>query len=179
MRADRPASSAFGHPGRLLALAVTFAGCGGGASPVGAQSTTGVTIRVPVDTSQFEAGSSLKVRVWNGDQLATVERNGRCSTVFDPAAGTSTTRCPDGSSAQPVNPEEFEFPVSGLAGSVEVKTTTVRVGEKFRMLISGRSRDGCNTTAADHVGTADSASAMIGSLEWNTTARACLGAQSR
>ncbi len=146
---------------------------------MGAQGTTGVTIRVPVDTSQFEIGSSLQVRVWNGDQLATVERNGRCSTVFDPATGTSTTRCPDGSSAQPVTPEEFVFPVSGVSGSVEVKTTTVRVGERFRILLSGRSRDGCNSTAADHVGTADAASVTIGGLAWNTTARACLGAQSR
>jgi hypothetical protein len=171
----RRASSPFGHPGRLLALCATFTGCGGGASLVGAPAAPAVTIQVPVDSTQLATGSSLQVRVWNGDQLAMVERNGRCSTVFDPATGASTTRCPEGTSFQPVTPEEFEFPVSGLTGRVEVRTANVRVGEKFRILLSGRSRDGCNTTAADHVGTADSASVTLGSLEWSTTARACLG----
>jgi hypothetical protein len=74
-----------------------------------------------------------------------------------------------------VKPEEFEFPVQEIAGSVAVKSATVRVGEKFRILLSGKSRDGCNTTSADRVGSVDAADVVVGSLGWSTTARACAG----
>jgi len=142
---------------------------------VGAPAQAGVTLQVPVDARLFAGGASLRVYVWNGEQLATVERNGRCSTVFDAATGAQSIRCPDGAAYQTVKPEEFEFPVSEIAGSVEVKSTTVRVGDKFRILLSARSRDGCNTTSADRVATAEAASVAVGSLNWQTTALGCLG----
>jgi hypothetical protein len=177
MRAALSSSSRFGPLGRLLVLCLSFAGCGGGNPLLGEPARAGVTLRAPVDAGLFAAGSSLRVRVWNGDQLATVERNGRCATVFDPATGAESIRCPEGTSYQPVTPEEFEFPVSELTGSIEVKSATVRVGEKFRVLLSAKSRAGCNTTSADHVGTADTPSVALGNLAWSTTARGCLGGQ--
>jgi hypothetical protein len=183
MRAALSSSLRFGRPGRLAVLSVALTGCGGGsavpgepARPLGEPPVpVGVTLRVSVDAALFAAGTSLRVQVWNGDQLAAVERNGRCATAFDPATGTESIRCPEGTTYQPVKPEEAAFPVSEIAGSVEVSTTHVRVGDKFRILLSAKSRDGCNTTSADHVGTAESASVVLGSLEWSTTARGCVG----
>jgi hypothetical protein len=184
MRAALSSPLRFGRPGRLAVLCVALTGCGGGnavpgepARPLGEPAQARVTLRVPVDAALFAAGTSLRVQVWNGDQLAAVERNGRCATTFDPATGTESIRCPEGTTYEPVKPEEAVFPVSDLAGSVEVSTTHVRVGDKFRILLSAKSRDGCNTTSADHVGTAESTSVALGSLDWSTTARGCLGAQ--
>jgi hypothetical protein len=134
-----------------------------------------VTLRVPVDVTLFADGASLQVRVWNSEQLATVERNSRCGAVYNPATAAQEVRCPEGITFQPAKPEEFEFPVREIAGSVAVKSATVRVGERFRILLSGKSRDGCNTTSADRVGSVDAADAVVGSLGWSTTARACAG----
>jgi hypothetical protein len=159
-----------------MLLCVALVGCGGGgAALVGAPAQAGVTLRVPVDVGLFMAGASLRVHVWNGEQLATIERNGRCSAVFDPATGAQSTRCPEGTSYETVTPEGFEFQVGEIAGSVEVKSTTVRVGERFRILLTAKSRDGCNTVSADHVGTAEAASVSVGSLAWETTAMGCAG----
>jgi hypothetical protein len=134
-----------------------------------------VTLRIPVDVTLFAEGASLQVRVWNREQLAAAERNRRCGTVYDPATGEQEIRCPEGITFQPVKPEEFEFPVHEIAGRVAVKSATLRVGERFRILLSGKSRDGCNTTSADLVGSVEAADVVVGSPSWSTTARACAG----
>jgi hypothetical protein len=134
--------------------------------------SAGVTFRVSVPVSEFAAASSLRVQVWTEEQLAALERNARCSVTHDPTTGLDQVQCPPGVTWESVAPEEVEVPVPDPGGSVSVPTS-VRVGGKFRVLVSGRSVDGCNTTSADRSGTATSPEVVLDGLSWRTTALAC------
>ena len=163
------------RPARWLFLCGVLAGCGGGASPVGAQARSGVTFHAFVDGSLFAGQGALQVRVWNAAQLADLERTSGCGVEVDPATGGQRIHCPDGTTLEPVTPEEFEFPLRDVGGSVTFRTSGVRAGERFRIALSGASRDGCNTTSADRSGVAGGADVVLEGLAWSTTARACLG----
>ena len=148
--------------------------CGAGEPPVALLPGTEVRFVAPVDARLFAEGSSLRVQLWNGEQLTALEQNARCASIHDPATGASEIRCPDGITFQPVTAEEFELPVAGITGTLSLRSTTVRVGDRFRILLSGKSADGCNRTSAEQQATAGAAEVLLDGLAWTTTARACV-----
>ena len=168
-------------PSRRLGFALvagvcaTPCACSGGESPAGAPPEAAVRFVAPVDARLLAEGSALRVEVWDAEQLALLDRNARCASVYDPATGKSEIRCPDGISYQAVTPEQFDLPVLEITGSVSLTSATVRVGERFRILLSGKSRDGCNRTSAEHSAVAEGAEVHLDGLAWTTTARACAG----
>jgi hypothetical protein len=126
-----------------------------------------------VDVAQFSPGSVLRVLVWNGEKLATLDQNARCASVRDPT-GTASRQCPPGITYQEVTPEEHQIDVSGIGATLAVPSETVRVGERFRVLLTGKSADGCNQTSAERSDEARSAEVVLEGLSWETTARGCL-----
>lgn len=142
---------------------------------MGAEARGGVTFRIPVDVSLFAEGASVRIRIWNAAQLAALDPSSGCSVEYDPATGGQRVRCPGGTTFEPVTPEEFKFPLRDVEGSITVRSATVRAGERFRIRLSGESRDGCNTTSADRSGLASGAEVVLDGLAWSTTARACAG----
>ena len=155
-------------------VSATTQACGAGELPLAARSGDGVRFVVPLDARLFAPRSSLWVQIWSADQLAALEQNARCASVHDPATATRALRCPDGVTYRPVDPEEVEIPVDGIAGELSLRSATVRVGDRFRILLFGKSADGCNRTSADHQATAGAAEVLLDGLAWTTTARACV-----
>jgi len=150
------------------------AACAAGESPVESRGGPHVRFVAPVDVAQFSPGSLLRVRVWNGEKLAALDQNARCASVHDPATGRTEHQCPPGITYQEVTPEEFRIDVSGSGGTLSVRSETVRVGERFRVLLAGTSADGCNQTSAERTDEATSAEVVLGDLSWETTARGCV-----
>jgi hypothetical protein len=74
---------------------------------------------------------------------------------------------------QEASPEEFEFLVQDLGAEITIKSTSVRVGERYRLQISGLANDDCNTASARVDDTADSAQIILENLMWATTMMAC------
>lgn len=163
---------------RRLFLALAAGGCAcsceAGESPADASPGTGVRIVAEVDARLFAEGGDVRVQVWDANQLASLEQNARCASVRNPATGGTEIRCPPGIAYQPVVPEQFDFPVKGIEGSVSLVSATLRAGDRFRILLAGKSRDGCNRTSSDHTGVADGAEVRLEGLAWTTTARACV-----
>ena len=143
-------------------------------APLATDPGDNVRFVAPLDARLFAAGSSLQIQIWNGEQLDALERNARCASVHDPATGTSGVQCPEGITYQPVSPEEFEIPVAGITGGLSLRSATVRIGDRFRILLSGKSLDGCNRTSAERRARAGAAEVLLDGLDWTTTARACL-----
>jgi hypothetical protein len=136
--------------------------------------TENVTIVVTIDRAQFAPTATLDVRVWNAAQLAILEASPGCATVKDPQTGETRLQCPDEIQYRDVTPERFEYPLESLGSELEVRSASVRVGERFRIRVSGLYRDKCNTTSADRVLQARSARTTVGNLTWHATAKACL-----
>jgi len=150
------------------------AGCAAGESPVHDRSSSQVRFVAPVDVAQFSAGSVLRVQVWNGEKLAALDQNARCASVQDPTTGGTKRQCPPGITYQEVTPEEFHVDVSGIGATLAVRSETVRVGDRFRVLLTGKRRDGCNQTSAERSDEARSAEVVLDGLSWETTARGCV-----
>lgn len=136
--------------------------------------TEPVTLVVTLDPSIFAPTAVLDVRVWNAEQLQTLEANARCVASQDAATGATRFVCPDGVEYRDVTPERFELSAAALGGRIELKSAAIRVGERFRLRIAGLHRDNCNTTSADLVREARSARVIVEKLAWQTTAKACL-----
>lgn len=142
---------------------------------VGGETSDDVVIVVPVDAPLFAESASLRVRLWNASQLAAMDGNARCAVVHDPQTNTDERHCPEGTTFQPVTPEQLELPLPAGDAPLAVTSASVRPGERFRILLSGPSRDGCNTTSADVVATASTGErTFLKAPTWQTTARACL-----
>jgi hypothetical protein len=157
------------HPLVLAFLCFVSAGCEE-TSVVGAQPKEAVTFIVPIEPSQFAERTTLAIRLWNAEQLKALEKNADCAVSYDPVTQTEKIDCPEGVEYQAVTPEEFE---RALASQIEIRSGTIRVGERFRIFVSGLNHDNCNTTSAALVATADLEEMVLENLVWETTMKAC------
>lgn len=138
-------------------------------------SSTGVRFIVPLEAAAFSPEATVKVVLWNAQQLALSKRTAACSVSYDMRAKTEQVRCPDGSVYEKPEPEEFLFSVEELDGSIEVASRSVRIGRRYRLRVSGLSSDGCNTTSAAVDGKAGSGVVRLKKLTWRTTNLGCPG----
>jgi hypothetical protein len=170
--------------GLVVCLAAPFAAVSALAACAGERSTAlnepaGVVLVITADPALFAPGATLEVRVWNAEQLLALEQNSRCSVVHDPRTGASQVRCPEGIEYREVVPEEFRRPVGAASPRVEIRSERIRVGTEFRVRVSGKSADGCNTTSASFKGKAGTPRVLLEALDWETTLRACAGGPAR
>jgi len=136
-------------------------------------STGSVTFTVPVDSDMFSNEAILRLTLWNADQLEIMKRTANCSISYNLETQTEEIHCPEGVEYEEVTPEEFTFPVQEIGEIIEVESDNIRIGKKYRLLISGLSSDNCNTTSASVEGIAQHADIIIEDLMWMTTLMAC------
>lgn len=132
-----------------------------------------VTFVVPISVEMFSQNAILRVSLWNEEQLEISERNSACMVSYNAQTKTQDIRCPEGIEYQEVLPEEFTFSVQEVTASIKLRSTTIRRGEKYRLLISGLSNDNCNHASADVRDVANSGTITMERLSWHTTEMAC------
>lgn len=156
----------------VLAAASFLAGCAT-APPFGGAEEN-VTFLLRMDAGTFSSEASLRVRIWDAEQLEVAATTANCAVSFNQETQTEEVHCPEGIVYQKASPEEFEFPLQDLGAEIEIRSASVTVGEKYRLQISGLSSDNCNTTSASVEGKARSAQIVIEDLMWATTMMGCL-----
>jgi hypothetical protein len=134
-----------------------------------------VTFVIPIEVDNFSKDATLSVRLWNAEQLAYAEENAPCAVSYDAQTGIEAIHCPEGVEYHEAMPEELAIPISNVDTNITVTSTSIRVGEKYRVQISGLSNDDCNSTSASIDGTANSQTITLENLAWMTTMMACLG----
>jgi hypothetical protein len=132
-----------------------------------------VTFSVLIDKGTFSPEASLRVRIWNAETLKVAESNANCAVSYNQETQTEEVHCPEGVNYREVTPEEFEFLIQDIGAEIEIKSTTVTVGEKYRLQISGLASDDCNTASASVEEKARSEHILIEDLMWATTMMAC------
>lgn len=132
-----------------------------------------VTFVIPIQVENFSKGAVLRISLWNAEQMEAAEQNGNCMVVYDARTGTETVQCPEGVEYQEAVPEELIIPVGDIDTSITVTSKSIRVGEPYRIQISGLSSDDCNSTSASVDGTADSETVTLENLAWMSTLMAC------
>ena len=132
-----------------------------------------ITFTVPIDVDMFSDEATLRLIIWNADQLEIINRTAGCSISFDLETQTEEIHCPEGVEYEEVIPEEFTFPVQEISEIITVESDNITIGERYRLLISGLSSDNCNTTSASVESIALHAEIIIEDLMWMTTMMAC------
>jgi len=141
--------------------------------PPGGDAAGGTIFRVPIDGSIFAEGISLKFRLWPAEQLEIMEKTANCTVSYNAASGVEEIHCPDGVIYQAVTPEEFIIPLKDISDFAVIKSSQVRVGEKYRLQISGLSSDNCNNASASIETVAKQSDITIEDLFWASTMMAC------
>lgn len=152
----------------LLTLLVStlIAACGGASSQT-------VTFHIPIPAGSFSPQATVRVTVWNSEQLRLSQASADCAISHDAQTGKDVVSCPSGVVYQEAHPEEFSFPSSIAATTLVVPTTGLHVGEEYAVLITGLSQDNCNNASARVEGRARAAVITLEDLSWMTTMMAC------
>ena len=155
----------------LLVLIPPLTGCE--LIPTNTPSSGSVTFEIHLDTQIFSEDATVRISLWDAEQLERANNNADCSISYNRETQTEEVQCPAGVQYQAVTPEEFVFPYADIGETIEVESANIALGEEFRLLVSGLSKDDCNTTSASREDTAQSALITIKDLGWMTTMMAC------
>src|SRR5512145_1986751 len=134
-----------------------------------AQPAVGVTFTVPVPVEAFSPTAALQVGIWNARQLEQLDRQAECVVSVDVQTQVETVHCPEGVQYQQIKPEEFVFPVQSIDQRIQLTSQSVKIGEKYQIVLRGLSRDDCNLASAMAEGTATTSTITLGNLDWMTT----------
>lgn len=132
-----------------------------------------VMFRIAIDKAMFSERAILTVRVFNKEDLALSERMKGCAVKYNMKDKQQKTFCPEGVVYQKVEPEEFTFFVSGIFAELLVATKKLKVGEPYKISISGLSRDNCNEASVSSQGLAGSRTLILKDLSWMVTRLGC------
>ena len=135
---------------------------------------TAISLLIPVEAGQFSKQAVVRIRLLNSTQLAIDENNPICIIVHNAGSNTESTECPPGKEYKIVTPEDFAFPIADVGSQIKITSSTLKMGEKFRIFVSGLSTDDCNGRSTDFTGLADSEIILLKDLLWSTTAMACI-----
>lgn len=133
-----------------------------------------VTFIIPIQVDAFSKDATLRVSLWNAEQLEASDNNAPCVVSYNAETGGEEVQCPDGVEYRQATPEELVIPIGDVGTSITVTSKGIQVGERYRVLISGLSHDDCNSSSASVDGTAQSETITLENLEWMTTLMACI-----
>lgn len=136
-------------------------------------STDNIAFIIPIQVEAFSKDATLRVSLWNAEQLEANEKNATCTFSFDAQTGTEKVQCPEGVEYREVTPEEFTIPIHDINTSIRITSKSIRMGEKYMIQISGLSNDNCNSASASYGDTANSKTITLEDLTWMTTLMAC------
>jgi hypothetical protein len=132
-----------------------------------------VVFTVVITPGNFSQEATIRVRIWDGEQLDIAESIANCAISYNQETQIEEVHCPEGVVYQETTPEEYEFLTQNLGAEIEIRSESVTVGEKYRLQISGLASDDCNTTSASVEEKARSENILIEDLLWATTLMAC------
>ena len=136
-------------------------------------STGSVTLAVPIDVDIFSDEATIRLTLWNADQLDILKRTANCSISYNSETQVEEVLCPEGVEYEEVTPEESTFPVQEIGEIIKVESDHIQIGDKYRLQVSGLSSDNCNTTSASVESIAQHAEIILEDLMWMTTMMAC------
>ncbi len=155
----------------ILILLSILSACAEQSSAI--DSTGSVSFTVPIDAEMFSKEATLIFTLWNADQLEIFDRTANCTVSYDAELQKEEIHCPEGVEYEEVTPEEIIIPVQEISKSVKFERDQIRVGERYRLLITGLSNDNCNTTSASIEDIAQQVDITFEDLGWATTEMAC------
>lgn len=136
-------------------------------------STGSVTFTVPIDAEMFSDQAPLRFILWNADQLETINRTANCVISYNVELQKEEIHCPEGVEYEEVTPVEVIISLKEITKSAKFESDYLRVGERYRLLITGLSSDNCNTTSATIEDIVQQVDITFEDLGWATTLMAC------
>jgi len=155
----------------ILILLSILSACAEQSSAI--DSSESVTFTVPIDAEMFSEEAALRFTLWNADQLEIMKRTANCAVSYNAELQKEEIHCPEGVEYEEVTPEEIIIPVQEIGKSAKFESDQIRLGERYRLLVTGLSNDNCNTTSASIEDIAQHVDITFEDLGWATTEMGC------
>jgi hypothetical protein len=140
---------------------------------IAAQEGDNVTFVVPINKTMFSPHAAIEVLLFSGDEIAAMEKQSSCVSGHRIGAQGDERICPPGVVYREVIPEKFLLRVSQIDSSISVPSGKIRINNKYKLSVRGKSSDNCNTTSAQQEGTAAGKNVVLAGLKWSRTEMAC------
>jgi len=137
--------------------------------------STTISIIIPIQPEKFSKQAVVKVDLLNAEQIAIEDANPIC-VITGNGSGVTYTQCPPGTEYKEVTPKEFTFPIGEVGNQIQIASTQVKLGEQFRITLTGLSQDDCNARSTRYTGVANENEITLTDLLWATTLMACVKA---
>ena len=115
--------------------------------------------------------------------MKTINRENKCSQHYDALEKKEIKECPEGVEFLEVKSEDILFPLKKIGETIEVRSKTVNVGERYTLSVIGQYKDGCNTlrTSVDGIAYSktvtfslgDPRKLATGEISWSRTLTGC------
>ena len=150
----------------FLTLVLMLAGWFG--STLGQDTEKEVRFIIPIEAEKFNEDATIHVRLWTEEEFRIRgEMIRKCPGVhYNKQTKTSEKRCPEGIEYQEVTPEEFSIPVKEIAATIKARSKKIKVGDEYRLKISGVSKDKRFTLVVHIDDTARSETITLENLTW-------------
>jgi hypothetical protein len=147
-----------------------------GASPPAIAANAGkpVTFNVSVDPQAFSDKTPITVSIWDETQRQIMDETSGCSVSYNAQTQQETTSCPPGITYRKATPETFQLTKANLAKPLVLTSKTVTVGERYRLAVSGKASDDCNSASASTEAVAASPAVTLANLPVAQTMMACI-----
>lgn len=135
-----------------------------------------VIFSVKIDKSIFSSKNrEIEARLYDSQELDISAKTNNCSVSYDAVTKKETVNCPPGVIYKPSNPEIFKFNLESINNeNITINSKTVKVGENYRLNLSGLSKDECNRASVSIEQKAESENIKLSDLMWSSTEMACL-----
>ena len=155
-------------------LILVFMLAGGDGISLGQATKKEVRFIIPIEAEKFSEEKPIFVRVWTAEEYEIRrEMTRKCPGVhYNEQTKKLEERCPEGIEYQKVTPELFNIPVKEIAATIEVKSKKIKVGEGYRLEITGVRKNKLHILGAIVEDTARSETITLENLTWKYLPRA-------
>ena len=137
-------------------------------------SNESVIFVIPIEKNIFNQNTNIAIKLYNSQQIQILEQNSSCTASYNSQTKSEKTVCQNGRKYSQVIPEKFILPITKINEDIRLTSKILKIGEKYRLSISGLSDDNCNTTSTQIIDTANLNTIKIKGIMWLTTTRNCL-----
>jgi len=157
----------------ILFLILVLMLAGGDGTSLGQETKKEVRFIIPLEAGKFNEDATIHVRLWTAEEYEVYREMGRkCPGAhYNEQTKKLEERCPEGVEYQEVTPELFNIPVKEISATIEVKSKKIRVGDGYRLEITGASKNKLHTLLAIVDDTARSEKITLENLTWKYLGR--------
>jgi hypothetical protein len=140
-----------------------------------------ISFIVPIDRSLFSENKTINVKIYtmpstskdNSDTRSALQEKKEQDCYISHGEGKKPEKVSCKSLDIYELSEEFQYPIKTLDSRIKINSQSVKLGHPYRIIISGLSKDNCNTASLSKTDVAHFREISLSPFSWTTTRLGC------